>query len=109
MDVPSRARYVTDVRTHSDHHNASGLTLYCKLLYSTYASPFDVSYVAQLEADAVPELMRRAPALLSGKRCEAFWEAIDGRVSRDAGDWRTWNLGRRAAIRVVQQTRSRTC
>ena len=69
---------------------------------------FDVDHVKQLSADAVPELVNRAPVLLSGEQCEVFWKSIDGTVGT-ASDWRTWNLSRSKARRAVSTTSTRNC
>ena len=61
----------------------------------------DLEYAARLHADAIPELVARAPALLSGDQCDAFWNAIDRWTPRKAADWRTWNLSRAKARRAV--------
>ncbi len=58
---------------------------------------FDLEYAARLHADAIPELIARAPALLSSQQCDLFWNAIDRWTPRKAADWRTWNLSRAKA------------
>ena len=69
---------------------------------------FDVDHIKELSADAVPELVSRAPVLLSGEQCEVFWKAIDGTVGA-ASDWRTRNLSRSKARRAVSTTSTRNC
>ncbi len=61
----------------------------------------DLEYASRLHADAIPELVARAPALLSDDQCDAFWNAIDRWTPRKAADWRTWNLSRAKARRAV--------
>lgn len=69
----------------------------------------DVEYASRLHVDAIPELVARAPALLSGDQCEMFWKAIDRWAASDPGDWRTWNVGRAAARRAVAGLGARGC
>ncbi len=61
----------------------------------------DLDYAAQLHADAIPELIARAPASLTEEQCDVFRQAIDRWAQRDAADWRTWNLSRAKARRAV--------
>jgi hypothetical protein len=61
----------------------------------------DLEYAARLNADAIPALIARAPALLPEDQCDVFWSAIDRWTPQEAADWRSWNLGRANARRAV--------
>jgi hypothetical protein len=64
----------------------------------------DLEYAARQNADAIPELVARAPALLADDQCETFWDAIDRWTPLEAADWRSWNLGRSRARKAARQT-----
>jgi hypothetical protein len=69
----------------------------------------DLEYAVQLRADAIPELVTRAPALLSGDQCQEFWNAVDRWTAREFGDWRTWNLSRAKARGAVNSAGRENC
>ena len=69
----------------------------------------DLEYAARLHADAIPELIARAPALLAEDQCDVFRSAIDRWTQRDVSDWRTWNLGRAKARRAALRAGPPNC
>jgi hypothetical protein len=63
----------------------------------------DVAYLAQLSDDAVPTLVARLDRLdPAGRRLLAAQLA---RRSPSSGDWRSWNVSRSRAARVLAQHR----
>jgi hypothetical protein len=69
----------------------------------------DLEYAVRLRADAIPELVARAPTLLAGDQCEEFWNSIDRWTAREWADWRTWNLSRSKARRAVRNAGPADC
>jgi len=63
----------------------------------------DLEAVGRLHADAIPELVARAPAVLTAEQCEVFRATVDRLAPREAVDWRTWNLGRARARRALRR------
>ncbi len=70
---------------------------------------FDVEHAKRLSADAIPELVTRAPALLSGEACESFWKGLRDNKALHQSDWRTWNRSRRTARRAIQEAAPPNC
>ncbi len=68
----------------------------------------DLEYVTRLHTAAIPELVARAPALLSPAQCEDFWKAIDNWKPRTAADWRGWNVSRERPREAIERVR-RSC
>ena len=62
---------------------------------------FDALYAASLSADAVPDLLAAFPQLDEREKCRAA-DGLLKRWTRD-DDWRTWNLSRARARRVVHE------
>lgn len=63
---------------------------------------FDVAYVERLSADAAPALMARLTSLESEAQCVA-WRLVSERAERGVeGGWRTWNLSRSVARRMLR-------
>ncbi len=81
--------------------NPDAVIVRTNLSLAEAGAELDLEYAARLDADAIPELVARAPALLPTDQCEIFWSAIDRWTPGEAADWRSWNLGRAKARRAV--------
>lgn len=64
--------------------------------------PFDAPYAASLSGDAVPELVGGLKSLPPDAGCRVLGNLVLRSKSRAKGDWRTWNLSRRRAMRLIQ-------
>jgi hypothetical protein len=62
---------------------------------------FDAAYATSLSADAVPELVSALPNLRQEERCLAAAVILKRWSPVAESDWRTWNLGRARAWRIV--------
>ena len=83
--------------------NPDAVIVRANLARAEAGAQLDLEYAGRLDADAIPELVARAPALLPEGQCEIFWEAIDRWTPVEAPDWRGWNLGRSRARRAVSR------
>ncbi|MCH8936692.1 MAG: DUF4173 domain-containing protein [Gemmatimonadetes bacterium] len=81
--------------------NPEAVIVRTNLARAEAGAELDLEYAARLHADAIPELMARAPALLPEDQCDVFRQAIDRWTQREAADWRSWNLSRAKARRAV--------
>lgn len=74
---------------------------------------FDAEYAAGLSADAVPALAASLPAMSRDGRCMVAASLLERWPVDGATDWRTWNLSRREAQRIVREQagalRAQTC
>lgn len=64
--------------------------------------PFDGRYAASLGADAVPTLLAALPRLDAGARCGVARGLLDQRRRLERDDWRSWNLARARARRLLR-------
>lgn len=62
--------------------------------------PFDASYAGALSADSIPPLVERFDSVPAGEQC-LLATAIRAHADPDGG-WRSWNLARHTAARVVR-------
>ena len=69
----------------------------------------DIEDATRLHADAITELIARAPTLIAEGQCDDFWSTIDRWAPKAAADWRTWNLSRAKARRAVLRAGTRNC
>ncbi len=81
--------------------NPEAVIVRTNLARAEAGAELDWEYVARLRADAIPELVARAPTSLTEEQCDVFRQAIDRWTQREAADWRTWNLSRAKARRAV--------
>jgi hypothetical protein len=88
--------------------NPDAVIVRANLARAEAGAELDLEYAARLNADAIPELVARAPGLLADDQCKTFWDAIDRWTPREADDWRSWNLGRSRARQAASRTRH-TC
>jgi hypothetical protein len=65
---------------------------------------FDADYVANLSADAVPTLLRRLDRVNTNDRCVLAQRLMADWLVAD-NDWRSLNLGRYRAQRIVRENR----
>jgi hypothetical protein len=86
--------------------NPDAVIVRANLARAEAGAQLDLEYAGRLDADAIPELVARAPALLPEWQCEIFWGAIDRWTPAEAPDWRSWNLGRSRARRAVSRADS---
>jgi hypothetical protein len=63
----------------------------------------DARYLATLDADAVPALVQRLPALPAEDRCHVANMLEERWSGARPGGWRTWNLGDARARRLVAE------
>ena len=85
--------------------NPDDMIVRVNLAHAGKGRAFDADYAASLSADAVPALTAALPTLPL---------AVQGTVavhllplwSQNAGDWRSWSLGRAQAFRAVQSNRA---
>jgi hypothetical protein len=84
--------------------NPDAVIVRANLARAEAGAELDLEYAARLNADAIPELVARAPALLADDQCEVFWNAIGRWTPREAADWRSWNLGRSRARQAARRT-----
>jgi hypothetical protein len=89
--------------------NPDAVIVRTNLARAEAGAELDLEYAARLDADAIPELVARAPALLPTDQCDVFWSAIDRWTPREAADWRSWNLGRSRARRAVLRAGPSNC
>ena len=68
---------------------------------------FDVHYATRLSADAVPELLTVLPNLPPNDRCVVAGRLLRAWSPPEAPDWRTWNLSRARAYRLVRESAPR--
>ncbi|NNG15418.1 MAG: DUF4173 domain-containing protein, partial [Gemmatimonadales bacterium] len=68
---------------------------------------FDAAYAASLSGDAVPELIASLEHLTPANRCVVAARILERWPAAADADWRTWNLGRWRARRIVDRERSR--
>ena len=66
-------------------------------------APFDAAYATSLSADAVPTLVSGLPSLRQEERCLAAAGILRRWSPVAEADWRTWNLGRARAWRIVRE------
>jgi hypothetical protein len=64
--------------------------------------PFDGWYAASLSADAVPTLLDALPRLDERARCSVTAGLLDQRRRLERDDWRSWNLARARARRLLR-------
>ncbi len=64
--------------------------------------PFDGWYAASLGADAVPALLDALPRLDGRARCSVAAGLLDQRAKLERDDWRSWNLARAQARRLLR-------
>ena len=81
--------------------NPEAVIVRTNLARAEAGAELDLEYAARLHADAIPELIARAPALLPEDQCDVFWSTIDRWTLQEAVDWRSWNLSRAKARRAV--------
>jgi hypothetical protein len=67
---------------------------------------FDADYLTSLSADAVPAIVRNLDSIPEADRCPVASRLIDTWAGRAEG-WRSWNLARSTASRVVERERER--
>lgn len=85
-----------------DRFNPDTFIVRTNAVRAAAAQSFDEQYVTSLSADAVPELLKRLPALPEAKR-RAIAAALLARWSPPAKqDWRTWNWSRAQAWQAVK-------
>ena len=89
--------------------NPDAVIVRTNLARAEAGAELDLKYAARLHADAIPELIARAPALLTQDQCDVFWAAIDRWTPREAADRRTWNLSRAKARRAVLRAGPPSC
>ncbi len=89
--------------------NPEAVIVRTNLARADAGAELDLEYAARLHADAIPELIARAPASLTEEQCDVFRQAIDRWTQREAADWRTWNLGRAKARRAVRRAGAQRC
>ncbi len=89
--------------------NPDAVIVRSNLVRAEAGAELDLEYAARLHADAIPELIARAPALLTEDQCDSFRSAIDHWMQRDLSDWRTWNLSRAKARRAVLRAGEQNC
>ena len=65
--------------------------------------PFDGLYAASLGADAVPALLDALPRLAPPEQCRVAGRLLRERTRLGDGDWRTWNLARVRARRLLNE------
>ncbi|TVP59821.1 MAG: hypothetical protein EA351_01210, partial [Gemmatimonadales bacterium] len=63
---------------------------------------FDAAYLASLSADAVPTLLGVLPGLPEDSRCIVARRLLDRWGHAPKLDWRSWNLPRMRAHRLVR-------
>ncbi len=69
--------------------------------------PFDGWYAASLSADAVPDLIEALPRLDATARCAVAAGLLNQRARLETGDWRSWNLAREHARRLLHDQSGR--
>jgi hypothetical protein len=69
--------------------------------------PFDGRYAAALSADGVPALLAGLPSLDPSARCAAARGLLRWWATLEADDWRSWNLSRARARRLLRANRVR--
>jgi hypothetical protein len=93
--------------------NPDALITRTNLAHAASNTRFDAGYLADLSADAAPELVAALPALPPGDRCMLAARMLERWGDTERPDWRTWNWGRTEAHRVVRenaaQLRAITC
>ncbi len=62
---------------------------------------FDPYYASSLSGDAVATLVSALPTLSPDDRCTVAARLLDRWAASQRSDWRSWNLGRRRALRAV--------
>ena len=67
---------------------------------------FDAEYLTSLSADAVPAIVSRFDSIPVADRCLVGRRLIEVWVGRDES-WRSWNLGRSRATRIVEGEQDR--
>lgn len=67
---------------------------------------FDATYSPSLSADAVPVLVSALPRLSAQDRCRVATRILERWASPDEPDWRTWNLGKAHAWKIVGAARA---
>lgn len=83
--------------------NPEAVIIRTNLARAEAGAELDLEYAGRLHAGAIPELVARAPALLTEDQCDVFRQAIDRWTHQEADDWRTWNLSRaRARLAVLR-------
>ncbi|OLE51913.1 MAG: hypothetical protein AUG51_20675 [Acidobacteria bacterium 13_1_20CM_3_53_8] len=67
---------------------------------------FDVNYATTLSADAVPALLNEMSRMTDDERCVVANRVMARRERFQGGDWRTWNLSRARASRMIEANAS---
>ncbi len=89
--------------------NPEAVIMRTNLARAEAGAELDLEYAERLHADAIPELVARAPALLTEDQCDVFRQVIDRWTHQEAADWRTWNLSRARARRAVRRVDAPSC
>ncbi len=84
--------------------NPDGVIAGVNLRRAAAGAPLDVSYVASLSADAVPEILAVAPSLPTPDRCalSQLLQERHGTGTAKGGATAVWNLSRRSTRRLLQ-------
>lgn len=85
--------------------NPAGFIVRANAARAGAGSPFDAAYATSLGADAVPALLSALPSLEPDARCLVA-RRLGSLRPADAGDWRTWNVSRSRARRLLDERRS---
>ncbi|UCG87009.1 MAG: DUF4173 domain-containing protein [Gemmatimonadota bacterium] len=64
----------------------------------------DVPHLAMLGADAAPTILSRFPILTEADRCTVAAVMAEQRWASQRADWRTWNLARHRARRMLRDS-----
>jgi hypothetical protein len=89
--------------------NPDAVIVRTNLARAEAGAELDLEYAARLPAEAIPELVARAPAVLTEDQCDEFWSAMDRWTQREAVDWRSWNVSRAKARRAVLRSGAPSC
>lgn len=63
---------------------------------------FDVNYASRLSADAVPGLLKGMSRMTDEERCVVANSVMARRARLEVGDWRSWNMSRARASRIIE-------
>jgi hypothetical protein len=85
--------------------NPNALIVRANAEHARGAHAFDAAYATSLGADAAPALLEAAPSLRPEERAEVARRLL-GRPWEDGADWRSWNLARARARRLLRDSES---
>ncbi len=82
--------------------NPAAIIAHTNLSRAESGQELDVLHLARLGADAAPTISSRLPELSDGDKCAVVTVMAAQQWAIQRGDWRSWNVGRQSARRVIR-------